>query len=155
MGACFDITLDLEDGAIVGQESDASKWAAASLNHFRSLYGDDARRPGVRVHPVNHAAFIQDIETLLVPEVASPAYIMLPKAESLKDVVTCLDRMEAFCTQKGAERPPLHVLIETHGALAEVQGIAARHEVESLSFGLMDFVSSHRSAIPKSALNTP
>lgn len=51
--------------------------------------------------------------------------------------------------------PPIHALIETHGALAEVQEIASLAEVESLSFGIMDFVSGHRSAIPKSALNSP
>ncbi len=47
---------------------------------------------------------------------------------------------------------PVHVLIETHGALREVEAIAANAGVESLSFGLMDFVSAHRGAIPASAM---
>jgi len=41
---------------------------------------------------------------------------------------------------------PLHALVETHGALAEVQALAAHPRIQSLSFGLMDFVSAHRGA---------
>jgi citrate lyase subunit beta/citryl-CoA lyase len=40
------------------------------------------------------------------------------------------------------------VLIETYGALRDVWEIAALAEVESLDFGLMDFVSGHHGAIP-------
>jgi hypothetical protein len=47
---------------------------------------------------------------------------------------------------------PLHALIETHGALAEVAALAAHPRIESLSFGLMDFVSAHRGAIPQAAM---
>jgi hypothetical protein len=48
---------------------------------------------------------------------------------------------------------PLHALVETHGALREVQALAAHPRIESLSFGLMDFVSAHRGAIPLSAMS--
>jgi citrate lyase subunit beta/citryl-CoA lyase len=47
------------------------------------------------------------------------------------------------------------VLIETHGALREVWEIAALPGVESLDFGLMDFVSGHHGAIPGSAMKSP
>ncbi|RYE86317.1 MAG: hypothetical protein EOP19_07165 [Hyphomicrobiales bacterium] len=50
---------------------------------------------------------------------------------------------------------PLQVLIETHGALREVFRIAAHPRIESLSFGLMDFVSAHGGAIPKAAMELP
>jgi hypothetical protein len=49
----------------------------------------------------------------------------------------------------------VHVLIETHGALREVWEIAALPGVESLDFGLMDFVSGHHGAIPGSAMKSP
>jgi citrate lyase subunit beta/citryl-CoA lyase len=49
----------------------------------------------------------------------------------------------------------VHVLIETHGALREVWQIAALPGVESLDFGLMDFVSGHHGAIPGSAMKSP
>jgi citrate lyase subunit beta/citryl-CoA lyase len=50
---------------------------------------------------------------------------------------------------------PVHVLIETHGALSAVREIAALPQVECLSFGVMDFVSDHYGAIPGSAMRSP
>ena len=41
----------------------------------------------------------------------------------------------------------------SHGALQDVQAIAALEQVESLSFGLMDFVSAHHGAIPGQAMD--
>ena len=49
----------------------------------------------------------------------------------------------------------MHVLIETLGALREVWAIAALPGVESLDFGLMDFVSDHHGAIPGAAMKSP
>jgi len=48
---------------------------------------------------------------------------------------------------------PIQVLIETYGALREVDAIAALPQVESLSFGLMDFISEHHGAIPADAMD--
>ena len=48
---------------------------------------------------------------------------------------------------------PVHVLVETHGALRDVERIAAHPRVESISFGLMDFVSAHRGAIPATGMS--
>jgi citrate lyase subunit beta/citryl-CoA lyase len=47
------------------------------------------------------------------------------------------------------------VLIETLGALHEVWEIAALPGVESIDFGLMDFVSGYHGAIPASAMKSP
>jgi citrate lyase subunit beta / citryl-CoA lyase len=47
---------------------------------------------------------------------------------------------------------PVHGLIETHRAMQQVDAIAALPGMQSLSFGLMDFVSEHRGAIPASAM---
>ncbi len=47
------------------------------------------------------------------------------------------------------------MLIETHGALAQVFDIASLVQVECLSFGLMDFVSAHNGAIPGTAMGSP
>jgi citrate lyase subunit beta/citryl-CoA lyase len=49
--------------------------------------------------------------------------------------------------------PPGTYCRTTHGALREVDAIAAHPRVESLSFGLMDFVSAHNGAIPSSAMS--
>ncbi len=48
---------------------------------------------------------------------------------------------------------PLHVLIESPAAVHQVHAIAAHPRVESISFGLMDFVSAHGGAIPHTAMS--
>jgi citrate lyase subunit beta/citryl-CoA lyase len=50
---------------------------------------------------------------------------------------------------------PVHVLVETHGALRDVFAIAALPYIEVLDFGLMDFVSGHHGAIPAAAMRSP
>lgn len=155
IGACFDITLDLEDGAVVGQVKEIATWAAQCLTDFSATYGSETRRPGVRLHPVKDPAFDVELPIVLREDVPAPAYLMLPKPENFNDVKLATACIHERCAKIGIEPPALHVLIETHGALADVHAIAELAEVESLSFGIMDFISSHRSAIPKAALNSP
>ncbi|MCB1317300.1 MAG: CoA ester lyase, partial [Leptospiraceae bacterium] len=50
---------------------------------------------------------------------------------------------------------PVHVLIETHGALAEVEQIAQLPWLQVLDFGLMDFISGHFGAIPLACMKSP
>ena len=50
---------------------------------------------------------------------------------------------------------PIHILIETHGALKQVHEIAALPWLQVLDFGLMDFVSAHHGAIPANAMSSP
>ena len=64
------------------------------------------------------------------------------------------DALDQAARRAGLARPiPLHALVETHGALRDVMAIAAHPRIESLSFGLMDFVSAHRGAIPQWAMS--
>jgi citrate lyase subunit beta/citryl-CoA lyase len=74
--------------------------------------------------------------------------MMVPKVDGAADVA----RAAAAIDAAGGARVPLHVLVETHGALREVAAIAAHPRIESVSFGLMDFVSAHHGAIPASAM---
>jgi citrate lyase subunit beta/citryl-CoA lyase len=76
---------------------------------------------------------------------------MLPKVESLWDVERAVAAMDA-ATAPGLLPLPLHVLIESPAAAHRAFEIAAHPRVQSLSFGLMDFVSSHGGAIPASAM---
>jgi citrate lyase subunit beta/citryl-CoA lyase len=105
------------------------------------------------VHPVDHPAFVQDLDTLLGRAVPRLAYLMVPKAaRHYDDVQRACDEIDHFLrVHPGSRRVPVHVLIETHGALREVDRIAAHPRIESLSFGLMDFVSAHRGAIRRRA----
>lgn len=138
----FDVTLDCEDGAAVGGEADH---IALVLELLR---GANIGRVGVRLHPVDHRAFALEVAAL-AQAVVLPHFLMLPKldgAASLARSVAVLDQA------LGARRPPLQALVETHGALREVEALAAHPAIESLSFGLMDFVSAHQGAIPASAM---
>jgi citrate lyase subunit beta / citryl-CoA lyase len=156
-GACvFDATLDCEDGAPVGGEVDHANMVASLVNNaqaaIKNVVTADApvQRMGVRVHAVDHPSFASDIDILVKGAGAHLAYITLPKVERLYDVQTALQAIN----QAGGTHIPLHVLIESSAAVAQVFTIAAHPRVESISFGLMDFVSSHGGAIPADAMDS-
>ncbi len=106
-------------------------------------------RCGARLHPVEHPSFEADVAIVVGKAAARLAYVMLPKVESVADVQRAASAIDAFAN---GHTIPLHALIETHGGLRDVAAIAAHPRIESLSFGLMDFVSAHRGAIPASAM---
>jgi citrate lyase subunit beta/citryl-CoA lyase len=143
MGPVFDVTLDNEDGAPVGGEVEHAHLIAALLASADNRWG----RVGVRVLPVDHPRFA-DVVAIVLASARRPAYLMLPKPRNVAE----LQRAAAAIDAGGGADIPLHALIETHGALRDVQAIAAHPRIESLSFGLMDFVSAHRGAIPLSAM---
>jgi citrate lyase subunit beta/citryl-CoA lyase len=143
-GACvFDVTLDCEDGAPVGGEADH----AALVVALAMLAGEKAR-VAVRVHPVDHPAFEQDIATIAGKAGKKLCHIMLPKTESVDHVERARNALHAA----GAGQLPLHVLIESPAAVHRAFDIAAHPQVQSLSFGLMDFVSAHGGAIPSEGM---
>lgn len=140
-GACvFDVTLDCEDGAPVGGEGEH----AALVAELLASISPDCR-VGVRVHPVDHPAFEGDVATLVG---AQPAFVMLPKVDTLAQVTQALAAIDAA----GGPQLPLHVLLESPLAIHHAFDIAAHPRVQSLSFGLMDFVSAHGGAIPSSGM---
>jgi citrate lyase subunit beta/citryl-CoA lyase len=75
-------------------------------------------------------------------------HVMIPKVESVADVDTAAQALN----QAGALTLPMHVLIESPSAVHRAFEIAAHPRVQSLSFGLMDFVSAHGGAIPASGM---
>jgi citrate lyase subunit beta/citryl-CoA lyase len=54
----------------------------------------------------------------------------------------------------GAASLPLHGLIESPAAVHRAFDIAAHPRIQSLSFGLMDFVSAHGGAIPSDGMDS-
>jgi citrate lyase subunit beta / citryl-CoA lyase len=139
-GTCvFDVSLDCEDGAPVGGEAEH----AALVTELALSAASDAR-VAVRVHPVDHPSFHTDIATIAGQAAASLVHIMVPKVESVADVLMA----EQALNQAGALGLPLHVLIESPAAVHRAFEIAAHPRVQSIGFGLMDFVSAHGGAIP-------
>jgi len=151
LGPIFDITFDCEDGAATGNEAGHAHLVTELLNSDENLFG----RIGVRVHDVTHHAFQQDIRILLSGSTEKLAYIVLPKINSVQDVLSAAEQINQFQGTEKQRPVPLHVLIETHEALANVMAIAAIPQVECLSFGIMDFVSAHVGAIPGDAMHSP
>jgi citrate lyase subunit beta/citryl-CoA lyase len=144
MGPVFDVTLDNEDGAPVGGEVEHAQLIAELLGSAANRFG----RVGVRLLPWGHARF-HDVLAAVLGSAKPAAYFMLPKPRGLAEV----HRAAAAIDAAGGTSIPLHALVETHGALSEVAAIAAHPRIESLSFGLMDFVSAHRGAIPQWAMS--
>ena len=149
-GPVFDVTLDCEDGAPVGGEAEHAHLAAELVLSAANRHG----RVGARVHPVGHASFADDLRTLVGRAGARLAYLMVPKPRDFAEVERACTEIDRQSAAAGLARPiPVHVLVETHGALREVDAIAAHPRIESISFGLMDFVSAHRGAIPASGMS--
>ena len=139
-GVCpFDVTLDCEDGAPVGGEAEH-----ADLVARLALAADAGARVAVRVHPVDHPAFDADVAAIVGRAGHRLVHVMLPKVECVADV----DRAARALDAAGAAGLPLQVLVESPGAVHRAFDIAAHPRVQSLSFGLMDFVSAHAGAIP-------
>ena len=159
-GACvFDVTLDCEDGAPAGAEIEQAHrvvgLANAAFSRAQSPSPQSpsiAPRIGARLHPVDHAFFASDAQIVAGGAAASLAYIMIPKVESLADVELAVAAIDAAVGAKRQTAMPLHVLIESPAAVHQAFAIARHPRVQSLSFGLMDFVSAHGGAIPASAM---
>ncbi|MCX7898255.1 MAG: aldolase/citrate lyase family protein [Rhodocyclaceae bacterium] len=151
-GPIFDITADCEDGAPIGDERAHARAMAERIASADNRHG----RIGARIHDIRHHAWAEELDAFLSLAGDRLAYLVLPKADGVSDVNTLIEALARRKNQLGLKRPiPLHVLIETHGALHEAWDIAALAEVESLDFGLMDFISSHHGAIPESAMRSP
>ncbi|HIV72286.1 MAG TPA: CoA ester lyase [Candidatus Aquabacterium excrementipullorum] len=147
--AVFDVTLDLEDGAPVGGEHEQALLVAELVNSPANVYG----RVGVRVHDPRHERFEDEIDTLIRLAGHRLAYLMVPKLGDAQEARRAIETIKAARLQHGVGHiVPVHGLIETHRALQQVAEIAALPGLESLSFGLMDFVSEHRGAISASAM---
>jgi citrate lyase subunit beta/citryl-CoA lyase len=152
LGPIFDVTCDCEDGAPAGAERVHAEMVAQAINS-----GDNRHnRVGARIHDITHPHWRDDLEIIVGQAGRRLAYVTFPKVGGRQDAQTMLMALAAVAKINGIERPiPAHVLIETHGALREVHEIAALPGVETLDFGLMDFVSGHHGAIPASAMKSP
>ena len=148
----FDITADCEDGAPAGRELEHASMIADLIQSGDNRFG----RIGARIHDVSHPLWRDELEIIIGQAGQRVAYIVLPKPESADDVLTQIAALDELRNRYGIAREiSVHVLIETPGALHEVWGIARLPHVETLDFGLMDFVSAHHGAISAAAMRSP
>ncbi len=148
----FDVTADCEDGAPAAREAEHAGMIADLMLHADNQFG----RLGVRIHDVTHPHWREDMAIIVGRAGRKLAYVVLPKPANADDVLTQIVALDQARALYGIEREiPVHVMIETPGALHEVWKIAGLPHVESIDFGLMDFVSAHHGAIPGSAMRSP
>lgn len=153
----FDVTLDCEDGAPVGGEQEHAHMVAAMImgqhERFERMGLGIRPRVAVRVHPVDHLAFEHDLGIILGAAAQGLCHVMVPKVESRADVERAASTIDAIQHAALRSEPlPLHVLIESPAAVHHAFEIAAHPLVQSLSFGLMDFVSAHGGYISDRAM---
>jgi citrate lyase subunit beta / citryl-CoA lyase len=151
-GPVFDITFDCEDGAPAGAERDHAEMIAALIMSADNTFD----RVGARIHDITHTAWRTDLEQIVGLAGTRLAYLVLPKARSVRDVERVLTTLREMEERAGFTHPiPLHVTLETHGALRHAWEIAALPGIETVDFGLMDFVSSHHGALGAATMRSP
>lgn len=152
LGPIFDITMDCEDGAPAGKEREHAEMVVAMQKSAANKH----KMAGVRIHDHSHDAWKQDVD-IIVPAVGEfVSYITIPKPTAVAQVAEMIAYIRTTAERANIKREiPIHVLIETHGALRDSFDIAALPWLQVLDFGLMDFVSGHHGAIPSSAMKSP
>jgi citrate lyase subunit beta/citryl-CoA lyase len=152
LGPIFDVTMDCEDGAAGGMEREHAEMVV----DLQRSAANQHRMAGVRIHDHSHPAWRADVDVVVRGAGDRCAHITIPKPTAARQVADVIEHIRAVARAAGLAREiPVHVLIETHGALREVHEIAALPWVRVLDFGLMDFVSGHLGAIPASAMRSP
>jgi citrate lyase subunit beta / citryl-CoA lyase len=152
LGPVFDVTMDCEDGAPAGREREHAEMVVAMQKSDANKH----RQAGVRIHDPAHALWKQDVDIVVRGAGDRIAYITIPKPTAAKQVAEVIGYVQEVAKSAGVKREiPIHVLIETHGALREVWDIARQPWLQVLDFGLMDFVSGHHGAIPSSGMKSP
>ncbi len=151
-GGVFDIAMDCEDGAPTGKEKDHAEMIVAMANGPLNKH----KMAGARIHDYTNRFWKQDVDILVPGAGQVLAYITIPKPTNAKQVAEMIAYIQQTVKKSGIQREiPIHVLVETHGALKDVFEIAALPWMQVLDFGLMDFVSGHHGAIPDSCMRSP
>ena len=151
-GPVFDITQDCEDGAPTGQEKEHAEMIVRLTNSEHNKHN----MAGARIHDYTSKYWKQDVDILLPGCGERLAYITIPKPTAYEQVKEMIEYIQAAAKKAGLKREiPIHVLIETHGALRDVEKIATLPWLQVIDFGLMDFISGHHGAIALSNMKSP
>ncbi|MDX1387319.1 MAG: aldolase/citrate lyase family protein, partial [bacterium] len=122
-GGVFDITMDCEDGAPTGKE----KEHAEMIVDMQKSELNEHNMSGVRIHDYQNDHWRQDVD-IVVPAIGDRvAYLTIPKPTAGSQVKEMIGYIQEVAKGAGIQREiPIHVLIETHGALRDVQEIASQ-----------------------------
>jgi len=126
--------LDLEDAVAVSAKAQARAAAATTIEA-----GGRARELWVRVNATSTDSFAEDLEAVVVPGLAG---IVLPKAESAKDVLAAAGLLDLLERKRRMTPGSVELIatIETVRGLAAVDEIAqASPRLRCLGFGAGDF----------------
>ena len=153
MGPVFDITCDCEDGAQTGQEKEHAEMIVRALSTDENKFN----MAGARIHDYSKQAFWQQDVDILIDGIGDRiAYITIPKPTAAHQAAEMIDYIQQRSVKSGHNREiPIHVLIETHGAMREVWEIAKLPAIQVLDFGIMDYVSGFHGAVPLNAVRSP
>lgn len=151
-GPLFDITCDMEDGAVSGRELEHAQLVA------RMIASDENRhcRAGCRIHPPHTALWEEELQIVLQTAGQKLSHIVIPKAQGPDDVFLVIERLSSIRRDAGINREiPLHIMIETQDALQHAFEIAALPGVRCLDVGLMDLISSYSGIISFDCVKAP
>lgn len=152
MGGVFDITCDCEDGAKIGDEAEHVRMVAGIIGSDENKYN----QMGARIHDPSSVHWKNDVDVLVGESGHKIAYITIPKATDSHSARQVIEYIREQSQKAGINREiPVHILVETHGALRDVHKLASLPDVEVLDFGLMDFISAHQGALGFSAMRSP
>ena len=152
LGPVFDITCDCEDGAASGFEREHAEMIVRVLNSEANKH----KMAGARIHDYTHPSWKLDIDILVPGAGQVLSYITIPKCTDIAQAKEMIAYIQSVAASNGITRViPVHILVETHGALNQVHEIAKLPWLQVLDFGLMDVVSAHHGAIPASAMRSP
>lgn len=152
IGPVFDVTCDCEDGAQAGAETQHAEMIVRVLNGPANKH----KMAGARIHGPGHAHWKQDLDILVSGAGDLLSHITVPKVGSAKQAAEVISYVQQAAARHRVERQiPIHVLVETHGALRDAHAIAALPWMQALAFGLMDFVSDHHGALGADAMRSP
>ncbi|UUZ47730.1 aldolase/citrate lyase family protein [Massilia sp. B-10] len=120
LGPLFDITFDCEDGAAIAAASRSTRnwWRASSTTKATGSTASACASTNspVPTLPLTSLSLLAAGQRL--------AYIVLPKADSVDDVARAIELINKHASKAGRATPlPVHVLIETHGALRDAHAI--------------------------------
>ena len=148
----FDLTCDCADSAPLGSEKEHAEMIVRLLNGPANT----RRMAGVRIHGPDHAHWRQDLDILVSGAGDLLSHITLPKAANAKQVAEVIVYLQRLVSNHRVRREiPVHVVVETHGALRQVWDIAALPWMQSIAFGLRDFVSDHHGALGVCTMRSP